>query len=161
MMKKKLLILLLLCTAHASFASDCADSDKRYQDNRDGSIIDKQSGLMWTKCPIGLSGAQCQRGQTQKHTWLAALDVATNFDFLNKQDWRLPSKNELMSLVDASCSPTLIDHSIFPDSDISIFWSSSKRRDDNLAQYVDFKDGLEYSKSRFQYYSVRLVRDVN
>jgi hypothetical protein len=77
------------------------------------------------------------------------------------KDWRMPSSQELESLVDFSIpepGPT-IDTKYFPDVFVNGHWSSSS--DANYSDYVwivHFIDGNSISVSRNNYYAVLLVR---
>jgi hypothetical protein len=71
--------------------------------------------------------------------------------------WRVPTVEELASLVDRS---RLLPASSFPDMPLdNIFWSSSPYVDDaDHAWIVYFGDGSVASDSRKYEYAVRLVR---
>ncbi|WPJ96437.1 DUF1566 domain-containing protein [Coraliomargarita algicola] len=58
-----------------------------YQDNHDGTISDRVTGLMWTKNP------------GSKKTYAAALAGASKCRVGGYQDWRLPTIKELYSLI--------------------------------------------------------------
>jgi len=61
-----------------------------YTDNRDGTISDNLTGLMWQKDP------------GEKMTWEEAVAGAGSFNLAGYTDWRLPSIKELYSLIDFS-----------------------------------------------------------
>lgn len=68
-----------------------------FQDNSDGTITDRATGLMWSK-------ADSDRGMN----WQAALawvQARNAENYLGHNDWRLPSVKELQSLVDYARSP--------------------------------------------------------
>ena len=76
-------------------------------------------------------------------------------------DWRLPSKRELLNIVDFSvpyAGPAL-DNLYFPNSGGYEFWASSDLPgiNDN-AFFIDFSDGLGYYDLREKTFAVRLVR---
>lgn len=76
-------------------------------------------------------------------------------------DWRLPTADELQSLVDygvAYPGPT-IDTSWFPNTPGYLFWSSSPNMGISFfAWAVGFYDGYVYDDDRVSSYRVRLVR---
>ncbi len=76
-------------------------------------------------------------------------------------DWRLPSADELQSIVDYGVvfpGPT-IDATWFPNTQGNLFWSASPYVGFSLlAWYVYFYDGLVYLNYRHVSYYVRLVR---
>lgn len=63
----------------------------RLQDNRDGTVTDLLTGLMWSADanPAGTS-----------MTWREALDYVSTLTIAGYDDWRLPNRKELRSLVD-------------------------------------------------------------
>lgn len=65
-----------------------------FQNNGDGTITDKTTGLMWMQDDSGTD-----------FNWETALSYAESFEFAGNSDWRLPNIKELQSLVDYSRSP--------------------------------------------------------
>ncbi len=63
--------------------------DMSYVDNKDDTVTDKSTGLMWTKNDSG-----------QTMNWVDALDYADKAEIAGHSDWRLPNTKELQSLVD-------------------------------------------------------------
>jgi len=167
MLKKSIVVFVLLSMFSFSMVN-ADDSTNRFIDNKDNTITDKQTGLVWMKCPIGLSGNVCQNGQIESMSWLTALEVGLNAVHGNHADWRLPNKMELLSLItnpndkDSENKSVFINLQAFPNTPAGAFWTSFRRRDSNrLTQMINFADGLGYEKDRFQYYYVRLVRTNN
>lgn len=74
-----------------------------FVDNRDGTVTDRATGLMWMQVDSGLLKAGAsgdgRMDWTQALAWAAALDHAGH------RDWRLPNAKELQSLVDYGRSP--------------------------------------------------------
>lgn len=68
-------------------------------DNGDGTVTDVTS-LMWTKCSLGqnLSDPGCAGG-AGGYTWAIAFAECDNLNFAGYTDWRLPSRDELNSLI--------------------------------------------------------------
>jgi len=60
-----------------------------FQNNGDGTITDRATGLMWM-----------QNDNGQAISWKNALNFAENFSFAGHSDWRLPDAKELQSIVD-------------------------------------------------------------
>jgi hypothetical protein len=69
-----------------------------FVDNKDGTVTDLATGLMWQKADSG-------RGMD----WQAALKYAEDLTLAGHDDWRLPNAKELQSLVDYSRSPSTSD----------------------------------------------------
>lgn len=65
-------------------------------DNRDGTITDLATGLMWQKADNG-----------EGYDWQEALNYAENLALANHSDWRLPNAKELQSIVDYSRCPDI------------------------------------------------------
>jgi hypothetical protein len=70
----------------------------RLVDNRDGTVTDTATGLMWQKADSG-------KGMD----WEAALGYAGALRLGGHDDWRLPNAKELQSIVDYSRSPQTSD----------------------------------------------------
>ena len=75
-------------------------------------------------------------------------------------DWRLPTQNELLGIVDTSqASGPKINSTWFPNTRPIFYWSSSPYVNSaNLAGVVDFYDGRVNSVERSDSNAVRLVR---
>jgi hypothetical protein len=143
-------------------------------DNKDGTVTFKVTGLTWQKCSVGqtLTGETCS-GDAKEMTWDEAMKVSVNFAKHN--DWRLPTEEELMTLVfcsdskyygtDGSCSnpstitqPT-INTMYFPNTQSRLYWSSSPSASySSNAWGVSFVDGNSSSYSKNYFNFVRLVR---
>jgi hypothetical protein len=92
----------------------------RYRDNGDGTVTDVQTGLQWMRFSLGQEwkGGTCT-DEARKYTWQEAFDAA---ETLNRQGgcagyrgWRVPTKEELQTLISGKQSPT-IDRTAFPDT---------------------------------------------
>ena len=68
-----------------------------FQDNHDGTITDRATGLMWSK-------SDSDQGMNWQEA-LAWVQKKNTENFLGQSDWRLPSVKELQSLVDYTRSP--------------------------------------------------------
>ncbi len=86
-----------------------------YTDLGDGAVLDNVTGLVWQRdVPSG------------GYTWQEAKDYCASLS-LGGRGWRLPTRIELVSLVDftkADPGPT-IDTTAFPNAPSNWFWSSS------------------------------------
>ena len=96
-------------------------------DNGNGTITHTATGLMWKKCPEGrtYSGGNCT-GTTGSYTWQAALRRAVSDATAGKSDWRLPTRIELLSIVETACGAPTINVARFPNVGSSdMYWSGS------------------------------------
>ena len=153
----------------------------RYRDNGDGTVTDGRIGLQWMRFSLGQEWKDntCI-GEAKEYTWQSALDMV---DVLNCQggyasycDWRVPTKEELLTLVYCSsrkpkiwndtgkpCQgdyqrPT-IHQQAFPNTPTRLFWSSSTDMNDPAyAWSIYFGGGYLYAYLKKNQTYVRLVR---
>ena len=133
-------------------------SKNRFIDNHDGTITDTATGLIWQKCSMGQSynpvTNDCD-GSPGTYTWQAALAACEDLVFVGYDDWRLPDRNEVQSIVDYSRYAPAIDTNYF-----SGWWSWSSTTiagDANYAWHIrTFDVDLGLSKNSSSY--VRCVR---
>lgn len=74
-----------------------------FVDNRDGTVTDRATGLMWMQGDSGLLKAG--HSGDGRMDWAEALAWAAGLSHAGYRDWRLPNAKELQSLVDYSRSP--------------------------------------------------------
>ena len=98
----------------------------RFTDNGDGTVTDKVTGLHWKRCSEGQTwdGTTCT-GTATAYTWQQAMDLAEAASYAGKSDWRLPSIEELRSIVEQACIEPAIDLTVFPATPSVGWWSSS------------------------------------
>jgi hypothetical protein len=96
-----------------------------FEDNGDGTVTDTKSGLMWQK-----------NRSNQGWTWHGAGKYCGGLSLGGHSDWRLPSKDELVSLW---------NHGGFHSTESVFYWSSETDPETAvfgyLAWIVSFKDG--------------------
>ncbi len=114
-----------------------------FQDNGNGTITDRATGLMWSKADSG-KGMNWQGALA----WVQQLN-ATNY--LGHNDWRLPDAKELQSIADYSRIPAIspiFQISKLPNREYPYFWTSTTHlggppgRTANAAVYVSFGRAL-------------------
>lgn len=139
---------------------------ERYVVSADGrTVIDQLTGLMWKRCSAGATWNGTGCSTPKAFTWQEALAVAqaVNADpegrGLGFDDWRLPNRNELASLVDRSHVDPAINTTAFPDTPSRSYWSSSPfAGNKKWAWYVEFDEGYVAPIPKLEERYVRLVR---
>jgi hypothetical protein len=134
-------------------------SGLRFVDNKDGTVTDNKTGLTWVKNPhTDLS--ERFKGEMK---WQDAIDSCKELDFAGHKDWRLPTAEELISIINweagAKDSEPTIDTKFFPDTKTSYYWTITPCPwNAGSARIVNFYGGgvSNYDKDDFNY--VRPVR---
>ena len=125
-------------------------------DNKDWTVTDNVTGLMW------------QQTEGGSMTWEEALAYCEGLSLAGSADWRLPNVKELESLTDDSRYQPAIDTTFFPDvvSNLYVapyYWSSTSgdfntSSSTPYAWNVYFHDGNVLSSSKTNNFYVRCVR---
>lgn len=92
-----------------------------YVNNGDGTVTDNATGLIWQRCPLGLSGATCSIGSQTASTFATGISTCSGLSLAGKT-WRLPTYLELQTL--SNFSSITSDPTFFPNSS-SFYWSST------------------------------------
>jgi plastocyanin len=128
-------------------------------------VLDKESGLMWATCSVGQTWSnedQRCNGEATLFDWDDAISIKSTL--AGYTDWRVPSQKELLTLVDYTQHPTMLNQQFFPSSQNSSFWSGSEyTRNPNQAWSMNFYRyyyGMFYGfvESKSNKHAVRLVR---
>jgi hypothetical protein len=117
-------------------------SSSSFTDNNDGTVKDNATGLIWQKCSQGQNNDSTCSGSAMYANWTAALNYCSNLNLAGRT-WRLPTVNELGSLLDTTktIQPT-IDTTAFPNTVANGYWSSTTYAPGTtLAWLVNFNDG--------------------
>jgi Protein of unknown function (DUF1566) len=146
-------VVLLIC--QSAIAND------RFTFSANGAeVTDVSTGLTWRRCSEGqvLSNERCV-GKATEHNFKGALAHAKS-RATRQSAWRVPSIEELGTLVEKSARPAAIDGSAFPDTLANRYWSSSPHETEaTQAMMVLFKDGHVFKYHRNNKAHVRLVRN--
>ncbi len=101
-------------------------------------VIDDQRALMWQDSE-----------EVPMLIWKESLKYCEDLEFANHEDWRLPNKEELDSLVDIKRKLPAINKE-FENTISYRYWSSTERSEKKAAWYVNFsygqKDGYYKTK---------------
>jgi hypothetical protein len=163
---KSCYVLIFALAVANSVIADCTNviprttPDQAFTIHEDGTVTHNTTGLMWMRCLLGQTwnGSTCS-DKAQGYTWIHALQTAEAFSFAGYNDWRLPNKNELASIVERACYSPSINGNVFPNANISFVWSSSPYVDHkNQSWSVSFSDGHVNRGYRTAGNRVHLVR---
>lgn len=132
-------------------------------DNGNGTVTHLITGLIWQRCSVGQywDGKSCV-GKATDFTWYEALQQARDNKYLNYDDWYLPNKNELASIIEFSCFQPAVNAALFPNTPSWSYWSSSPNDYNDFmtggAWYISFYNVYINSIDKGNSFYVRLVR---
>ena len=129
-----------------------------YVDHGNGTVTHTPTGLTWQRCSVGQDwvNGNCS-GSASVFTWNAAKQLTSSF--AGQTGWRLPTAEELLSLVDYSKSWPAINATVFPNTFSANYWSGSPSSyASSYAWNVNFSNGSPSGTDRVDSYRVRLVR---
>lgn len=144
----------LMCLANAAYA-ECSFEPRiptsRYEFRGDR-VFDKETKLTWQRCALGQKwqdGAGCL-GEPQQLSWSDATRL--------KGAWRLPTKEELNTLVSDACLRN-VNTEAFPGISLQYpsYWSSSET-EPNLTWTVDLTNGHAFNSFRTSSNAAMLVQ---
>ncbi len=131
-----------------NFASSGLPHPESYDVSVAGTVLDRVTGLMWQRAvdPGNMTfddaNAKCDRLQLGGY-----------------RDWRLPSRIELVSILDLAETQPSIDRGAFPGTPSEWFWSSSvAAASPTAAWYVYFYFGYPKTDERRSRFRARCVR---
>lgn len=173
------LLLCALLTVTLAGAAQGQVIDGRYQDHGNGTVTDQQTGLTWMRCSIGQqwNGVSCSGGAS-RHSWDQAISIAQGLEHAGHNDWRLPTRDELNTIVYCSSGqrsgfnsngygghclgnflkPTVLP-AAFPNTPDTWYWSSSNYGTSNVNAWVmGSGDGALSGSYRSTPLRVRMVR---
>lgn len=134
----------------------------RFTDNPDGTVTDNLTGLIWLKNADCLSSTR---------TWQDALNSANLLsnghcglsDGSSPNDWRLPNRKELLSLIDRSNNAPAL-HASHPFTNVrnAAYWSATTlTKTPHFAWNVNLQSGEMAAADKSQGFRVWPVRDGN
>ena len=88
-------------------------------------MTDNKTGLIWQGCASGLSDPACGTGTVAAVDWPSALAYCAGLDWGGFSDWRLPSLNEVTSLLAYDRQNPAIDAASFPATPAGPCWTST------------------------------------
>ncbi|MDP2167086.1 MAG: DUF1566 domain-containing protein, partial [Thermodesulfovibrionales bacterium] len=128
--------------------SDYTINPPSYADIGNGTIPDNVTGLMWQK-----------EDDNVTRTWEDAGTYCSNLSLGGQTDWRLPTRIELISIVNYGTYTPAINTTYFPNTNLFYYWSSTTDAGDtSRAWCVYFGGGGVARGSKAYYHYVRCVR---
>jgi Protein of unknown function (DUF1566) len=111
-------------------------------------VRDEITRLVWQRRP-----------DARRFTCQDAIDHCAGLTLAGSDDWRLPSRIELVSLLDLGHTNPSINPGAFPDTPGEWFWSASRQSDDpQRAWFVYFYFGYPDTDPQENMYAARCVR---
>jgi formylglycine-generating enzyme required for sulfatase activity len=121
---------------------------RKFDTGVEGLALDRSTGLTWQR-----------QVAPEQLDWGGAQGYCDCLELAGFNDWRLPTRIELISLIDYRRQEPSIDVEAFPETPSTWFWSSSPVAEDPLvAWYLSFMDGNTHEADRHMTYGVRCVR---
>ena len=127
-------------------------------------VIDLKNKIEWMTCPVGMvwKGNTCI-GEAKKFELKFIPEIIKLANNQLEGSWRLPTRNELESLICLECEKVKINLKIFPKTPPEPFWTKDKNFwQPKFNWIVNFLNGNAFG--RYPSYKpnyIRLVRDRN
>jgi len=136
------------------------ETSDKYRTNKNGTITDLVTGLMWEK----KTDDNGPRDKNNIYTWKDALNYCENLSLASYSDWRIPNPKELERIVSLQQSNPAADTSIFTNTNSGLYWTGTSCSGCHKmkAFAIDFSDGSLYygNKYRSKVYGKHFVRAV-
>jgi hypothetical protein len=129
---------------------DSAGVTSNFIDNKNGSVSDTTTGLMWQ-----------QDSSPQAMIWQQSLAYCENLELAGYTDWRLPNAHELQSIVDTTRYNPSINTDYFPSTASTYYYTSTTKNNAAKAWTVMFDYGFVdyyFGGTKQTAYSARCVR---
>lgn len=171
-LKVYLLVSLAMISTDMKAEQSCSDHvsqpDERFVTFADkGLVRDRLTGLLWQRCSVGQfwDGEDCEESSKRMiQSWFSWSDFDAAIKRVEKETgqkgWRVPSVDELQTLVNYQCTEPAINSRIFPNTASWRYWSSTPFADnEDYVWVLDFDSGdastvLKVNAS----YHIRLVK---
>jgi hypothetical protein len=145
-----------------ALVASASQAQGRYTISGDGQeVTDTTTKLAWRRCAEGLrwDGKECS-GKVKTFKYSEAKDAAAAASKSDTKAWRIPTKDELVALVDKTATKKpRIDIKAFPQTPAKPFWAMRPGSDDDLnAWLVNFANGKVTGNAGQRRFHLRLVR---
>jgi len=117
----------------------------------DGTTIANDKTLCWEKI-----------SQISVSNWNEASNYCENLNLSEKDDWRLPTIQELANIIETNKTGLKINETVFPNTFEKNYWSSSVyNNNQNMHWFAHFSTGFQgYGYNYNSGYAVRCIRDI-
>ncbi len=124
-------------------------------------VKDEVTGLIWQGCEAGANGTTCLGGAAQAMAWSDAVAYCDGLTWSGVGDWRLPSHQELLTIVDFGSFAPAIRLAAFPATPSASFWTiTTWATDPTMAWAMNFNVGENLTPLKTDAtLHVRCVRD--
>ena len=148
--------------AFLALVAGAGQAQGRFTISSDGQdVTDTTTRLAWRRCAEGLrwDGKACS-GKLKTFKYPEARDAAAAAAKSEAKAWRIPTRDELVALVDKTTkSKPRIDSKAFPQTPAKPFWAMRPGSDDDLnAWLVNFANGKVSGNAGQRRFPLRLVR---
>ena len=113
-------------------------------------VQDLAQGVEWMRCSVGQRWNEAGKTCRGEGIRLNHEEIQTAIEQANEQlggSWRLPSLDELESLVCDQCSPAKIENKYFPNIAREAYWSSTPNSlNKKMFWTINFQTGHKYSR---------------
>ena len=152
----------IVAFAFLALVASASQAQGRYTISSDGQeVTDTTTKLAWRRCAEGLrwDGKECS-GKLKTFKYPEAKDAAAAAAKSDAKAWRIPTKDELVALVDKTAKKKpRIDVKAFPQTPAKPFWSMRPGSDDDLSAWlVNFANGKVTGNAGQRRFHLRLVR---
>ena len=129
---------LLVCVSGEKYGEVKSEDYEIIEKDGDKMVRDSSTGLIW------------QKDSVSGNLWKEALEYCENLSYGGYTDWRLPNKNELITLFDYSKQDGIM--SSFPDIQEELLWSSTSQSHYSNATLEHFRTAwLVWTDGEFDY----------
>ena len=147
----------------------CDLNEPRFVDNGDGTVTDRQTGLMWEQKVPGRGCLQCVHRTEDWHSamgdWLSEVNGFVDGPPFSQSglgghsDWRVPNIVELQTILDCNSNFPCLDPVLGPKPSCSSWWTSSTTANIPTSAWgVSFRRGNVLAASKDNRRCVRAVR---
>lgn len=130
-----------------------------------GEVTDTPNGLVWRRCSHGLTWAES--GGCTGTIAPVGYDEAVAVARAAGAPWRMPTADELFSLLEPACDAPPVDEAVFadipvdPSGEPSLYWSSTDSGFEDMPVTIDFRYGFADMHSKGIGFHLRLVRTAD